>query len=56
MIVNYDYDNKDIDKALMGDPTETALVKMFFKEAKEARRFYKMLIEYLIYLLILLEK
>ncbi|WP_294130510.1 calcium-translocating P-type ATPase, SERCA-type [uncultured Clostridium sp.] len=36
---NYNYDIKDIDKAVMGDPTETALVKVFFKETKEAEIF-----------------
>ena len=36
---NYNYDIKDIDKAVMGDPTETALVKVFFKETKEAESF-----------------
>ena len=36
---NYNYDIKDIDKAVMGDPTETALVKVFFKETKEAEDF-----------------
>ena len=36
---NYNYDIKNIDKAVMGDPTETALVKVFFKETKEAEDF-----------------
>lgn len=36
---NYNYDVKDIDKALMGDPTETALIKAFFKETKEVHPF-----------------
>ncbi len=36
---NYNYDIKDIDKAVMGEPTETALVKVFFKETKEAESF-----------------
>lgn len=36
---NYNYNIKDIDKAVMGDPTETALVKVFFKETNEAENF-----------------
>ena len=36
---NYNYDIKDVDKAVMGDPTETALVKVFFKETKELEEF-----------------
>lgn len=36
---NYNYDIKDIDKAVMGDPTETALVKVFFKDTNEAESF-----------------
>ena len=36
---NYNYDIKDIDKAVMGDPTETALVKVFFKDTNEAEEF-----------------
>lgn len=36
---NYNYDINDIDKAVMGDPTETALVKVFFKDTKEAEEF-----------------
>ena len=36
---NYNYDIKDIDKAVMGDPTETALVKAFFNKANEAESF-----------------
>ena len=36
---NYNYDIKDVDKAVMGDPTETALVKVFFKETKELEGF-----------------
>lgn len=36
---NYNYDIKNIDKALMGDPTETALVKVFFKDTSEAESF-----------------
>ncbi|MGL5069197.1 MAG: calcium-translocating P-type ATPase, PMCA-type [Sarcina sp.] len=29
---NYDFSKKDIEKALHGDPTETALIKLYFKE------------------------
>ena len=36
---NYNYDIKDIDKAVMGDPTETALVKAFFNKTNEAESF-----------------
>lgn len=36
---NYNYDIKDIDKAVMGDPTETALVKVFFNDTNEAEGF-----------------
>ena len=36
---NYNYDIKDTDKAVMGDPTETALVKVFFKDTNEAEEF-----------------
>ena len=36
---NYNYDIKNIDKAVMGDPTETALVKVFFNETSEAESF-----------------
>ncbi|MDU4884240.1 calcium-translocating P-type ATPase, PMCA-type [uncultured Clostridium sp.] len=36
---NYNYDIKNIDKAVMGDPTETALVKVFFKDTSEAESF-----------------
>ena len=36
---NYNYDMKDVEKAVMGDPTETALVKAFFKETKELEGF-----------------
>ena len=34
---NYDYSKKDLDKALMGDPTETALVKVFFQNVKDIK-------------------
>lgn len=36
---NYNYDIKDIEKAVMGDPTETALVKAFYKDTKELEKF-----------------
>lgn len=36
---NYNYDIKDVEKAVMGDPTETALVKVFFKETKDVEAF-----------------
>ncbi|WP_297517565.1 calcium-translocating P-type ATPase, PMCA-type [uncultured Clostridium sp.] len=29
---NYDFSKKDIEKALHGDPTETALIKLYFKD------------------------
>lgn len=36
---NYNYEIKDIEKAVMGDPTETALVKAFYKDSKELKKF-----------------
>lgn len=36
---NYNYEIKDIEKAVMGDPTETALVKAFYKDRKELQKF-----------------
>ena len=36
---NYDFNNKNIDKALLGDPTETALVKAFFKDINILKAF-----------------
>lgn len=36
---SYDYNARKIEKALMGDPTETALIKAFFKEVKEIEPF-----------------
>ena len=36
---NYNYEIKDIEKAVMGDPTETALVKAFYKDPKELEKF-----------------
>ena len=35
---NYNYEIKDIEKAVMGDPTETALVKAFYKDSKELQK------------------
>ena len=36
---NYNYEIKDIEKAVMGDPTETALVKAFYKDTQEVEKF-----------------
>ena len=36
---NYNYEIKGIEKAVMGDPTETALVKAFYKDSKELQKF-----------------
>lgn len=36
---NYNYEIKDIEKVVMGDPTETALVKAFYKDSKELQKF-----------------
>ncbi|MGL4774110.1 MAG: calcium-translocating P-type ATPase, SERCA-type [Clostridium sp.] len=36
---NYDFKSKNIDKALQGDPTETALIKVFYKNVKELEVF-----------------
>ena len=36
---NYNYEIKDIEKAVMGDPTETDLVKAFYKDPKELEKF-----------------
>ena len=36
---NYNYEIKNIEKAVMGDPTETALVKAFYKDSKELQKF-----------------
>ena len=36
---NYNYEIRDIEKAVMGDPTETALVKAFYKDSKELQKF-----------------
>lgn len=36
---NFDFKQKNIDKSLHGDPTETALVKMFYKETSGLKTF-----------------
>ena len=36
---NYNYNIKDTEKAVMGDPTETALVKVFYKDSSELQKF-----------------
>ncbi|WP_027624757.1 calcium-translocating P-type ATPase, PMCA-type [Clostridium lundense] len=36
---NIDYSEKKIDKGLFGDPTETALIKAFFKDTSELKDF-----------------
>lgn len=36
---NYDFNIKNIDKALHGDPTETALIKAFFKDVNLLKAF-----------------
>jgi Ca2+-transporting ATPase len=36
---NFDYKESDISKSLFGDPTETALIKAFFKESKKLKEF-----------------
>ncbi|MGL5354210.1 MAG: cation-translocating P-type ATPase, partial [Clostridium sp.] len=36
---NYDFKDKDVEKALHGDPTETALIKAFFNEVKPLEAF-----------------
>ena len=36
---NYDYNVGKVEKALMGDPTETALISAFFKDVKEMKNF-----------------
>lgn len=35
----YDFKQNEIEKALMGDPTETALIKAFFKDTKSLKEF-----------------
>ena len=37
---SYNFNILDMEKAIMGDPTETALVKVFFKEVKEIEEFF----------------
>ena len=53
---NYDFNVKNIDKALHGDPTETALVKLFFKDTNLLKAFVENLSVYMIYLLIQQER
>lgn len=36
---NIDPNKKDLEKSLLGDPTETALIKAFFKETGEVKNF-----------------
>ncbi|SHE56455.1 calcium-translocating P-type ATPase, SERCA-type [Clostridium fallax] len=36
---NYDFNERNIDKALYGDPTETALIKMYFKDINLLKAF-----------------
>ncbi|MBA5850666.1 calcium-translocating P-type ATPase, PMCA-type [Clostridium sp. cel8] len=36
---NFDIDKKDISDSLMGDPTETALIKAYFKDTKSFKNF-----------------
>ena len=36
---NYDYNVSKVEEALMGDPTETALISAFFKDFKEMKNF-----------------
>ena len=36
---NYDFNSKNMEKCLFGDPTETALIKGFFKNPKELQEF-----------------
>jgi len=36
---NYDFSARNIEKCLFGDPTETALIKGFFKNSKELQEF-----------------
>lgn len=39
---NYDFSVKNIDKALYGDPTETALIKLFYKDTMLLKNFIDM--------------
>jgi len=36
---NYDFSAKNMEKCLFGDPTETALIKSFFKSSKDLQEF-----------------
>lgn len=36
---NYNFNEKELQKSLFGDPTETALIKIFFKNSKEVKDF-----------------
>jgi len=36
---NFDFQESNISKSLFGDPTETALIKAFFKENKDLKKF-----------------
>jgi len=36
---NYDFNSKSMEKCLFGDPTETALIKGFFKNSKDLQEF-----------------
>lgn len=36
---NYDFENKSMEKGLMGDPTETALISAYFKNMKDIKVF-----------------
>ncbi|MBQ6819910.1 MAG: calcium-translocating P-type ATPase, SERCA-type [Clostridium sp.] len=36
---NYDFNKRNIEKALLGDPTETALIKAFFKNVDDLKEF-----------------
>ena len=36
---NYDFNGKTLEKSLFGDPTETALIKGFFENAKDLKEF-----------------
>lgn len=38
---NYDYSEKSLDKAINGDPTEAALIKLFFNNIDEISKFKK---------------
>ncbi|MFD3157459.1 calcium-translocating P-type ATPase, PMCA-type [Haloimpatiens sp. FM7330] len=38
---NFDFKNRKLDKSLFGNPTETALIKAFFKDTKSLEKFVK---------------